>query len=181
MSKLSLFEQVLSSDFARLPAAVQRFHRLSGHAVLHGQAEILAPQTPLAWVLAVCLGSPRRASKGAIRFELSAAPSVETWTRHFPTISMTSCLTLTEGHVEEKLGLARLTFSVSATEERLSLQLEKMHFLGIPCPRWLLPRIVAQERGANDQLLFNISAELPIVGKVADYRGSLTVPRGEPE
>lgn len=177
MNNLSLFEKVLSSDFAKLPPAVQRFHRLSGDVTLHGQAETLAPETPLAWALAVCLGAPRRASRGAIQFELSAAPTVETWTRRFPTISMTSRLALCGDHVEEKLGLARLTFRVSATEEQLSMQLEKMRFLGVPCPRWLLPRIVAEERGTDDQLHFNISAELPVAGKVASYTGHLDIPR----
>lgn len=177
MSNLSLFEKVLRSDFARLPLTVQRFHQLSGHVALLGHAETQAPETMFARVLAVLLGAPRHASEGAIRFELSAAPTVETWTRHFPTISMTSRLTLVGCHVEEKLGLARLTFRVSATEERLSMQLEKMRFLGVPCPRWLLPRIVAEERGSDDKLHFNISAELPVVGKVASYTGHLVIPR----
>lgn len=175
MSRLSLFEQVLGDGYARLPPAVQRFHRLSGHTVLHGWVETQAPETMLARALAVCLGAPRSASSGPIRFELTSDPTAETWTRHFPTRTMTSSMRLVAGHVEESLGSARLTFSMVPTEGRLSMQLVKMRFFGVPCPTWMLPRIVAEERGIDDQLHFHITAELPFVGRVASYRGHLEV------
>lgn len=175
MSRLSLFEKVLGDGYARLPAAVQRFHRLSGHTVLHGWVETQAPETLLARALAVCLGAPRSASTGPIRFELTSGPAEETWTRYFPTRTMTSCMRLVAGHVEESLGSARLTFNLVATEGRLSMQLAKMRFFGVPCPTWMLPRIVAEERGTDDQLHFRITAELPFVGRVASYRGHLEV------
>jgi hypothetical protein len=82
---------------------------------------------------------------------------------------------LVAGHVEESLGSARLTFSMVPTEGRLSMQLAKMRFFGVPCPTWMLPRIVAEERGIDDQLHFHITAELPFVGRVASYRGHLEV------
>ena len=88
---------------------------------------------------------------------------------------MTSSMRLVAGHVEESLGAARLTFSMVPTEGRLSMQLAKMRFSGVPCPTWLLPKIVAEERGIDDQLHFHITAELPFVGRVASYRGHLDV------
>lgn len=175
MSRLSLFEQVLGDGYARLPAALQRFHRLSGHTVLHGWVETQAPETMLARALAVCLGAPRSASSGPIRFELTSGPSEETWTRYFPTRKMTSSIRLVAGQVEETLGSARLTFNLVATEGQLSMQLAKMRFFGVPCPTWMLPRIVAEERGIDDQPHFHITAELPFVGRVASYRGHLEV------
>lgn len=180
MSRLSLFEQVLGDGYALLPSAVQRFHRLSGHTVLHGWVETQAPETMLAKALAVCLGAPRSSSAGPIRFELNAVPTEETWTRHFPARTMTSGMRLVAGHVEERLGPAQLTFGLVPSEDRLRLQLAKMRFFGIPCPTWMLPRIVAEERGVNDQLQFHITAELPFVGRVASYRGHLEVRMKEP-
>lgn len=180
MSRLSMYEQVLGQGYACLPSAVQRFHRLSGHTVLHGWVETQAPATILARALAVCLGAPRDSSRGPLRFELTSGIAKETWTRHFPTRTMTSCMRLVAGQVEERLGSARLTFNLVATESRLSMRLVKMRFFGVPCPTWMMPRIVAEERGADDQLHFHITAELPFVGMVASYRGHLDIHLKEP-
>lgn len=180
MSRLSMYEQVLGDGYASLPSAVQRFHRLSGHTVLHGWVETQAPETMLARALAVCLGAPRSSNSGPIRFELTSGPAEETWTRHFPTRTMTSCMRLVAGHVEESLGSAKLTFNLVATEGRLSMKLAKMRFFGVPCPAWIMPHIVAEERGVDDQLHFYITAELPYVGRVASYRGHLEVRMKEP-
>ena len=57
------------------------------------------------------------------------------------------------------------------------MALRSMRFLGIPCPRWLLPRIVAREQGAGERLHFEIRASVPLFGQVTGYRGWLDVPR----
>lgn len=170
-----MYQQLLGADYARLPAAVQRFHRLAGHRELRGEVETGVPASWLARCLAVCLGAPRRSSAGPLRFELEAEPGVETWTRHFPTRTMRSRLALINGELVERLGAARLTFSLSATEQKLSMHLLGMRFLGVPCPRWLLPRIVAEETGSGDRFHFLVTAAVPFVGQVASYRGHLDV------
>ncbi len=179
MNTLSMYEKVLGDDYAKLPAAVQRFHRLRGRTVLNGWVETQAPKSALAKVLAACLGTPRSSSSGPIRFELSASPAEETWTRHFPAQTMTSRMRLVDGHIREQLGAAQLTFDLFAVEDSLSMRLARMRFLGVPCPKWLMPTIVAEERGADDQIHFLIAAELPLVGVVASYRGYLEVSKKE--
>lgn len=171
-----MYEQVLGRDYARLPVAVQRFHRLAGHAELRGWVEIGAPASGLARFLAFCLGAPRSAGAGSLRFELDARPTTETWTRHFPTRTMRSRLQLVAGQVVERLGAARLSFRLSASEQQLSMTLVGMHFLGITCPRWLVPRVVAEETGTDDRFYFRVTAAVPVVGMVASYRGHLELP-----
>ncbi len=180
MSHLSLYEQILGADYARLPEAVQRFHRLNGHTVLQGWVETGAPDSLLARGLAFWLGAPRGRSAGPLRFELKAGSETETWTRHFPTQTMSSRIRLVAGRLEERLGAARLTFSLTASDKKLSMKLAKMKFLGVPCPNWLLPQVVAEETGIGDQLHFHVTAALPFVGAVASYRGHLEVRPKEP-
>lgn len=177
MTAPSLYERAMGDSYALLPAAVQRFHRLSGRVVLHGSVQTHAPASSLARVLAFCLGAPQRASSGPIRFELDASPVVERWTRCFPTQTMTSRLRLVAGSVEEQLGAARLTFQLLAADGRLEMALTRMRFLGVPCPRWLLPRITAEESGDDDRFHFRVCAALPWVGTVASYHGHLDIPR----
>jgi hypothetical protein len=68
---------------------------------------------------------------------------------------------------------------LSAAGGTLEMRLRSLHFLGIPCPRWLLPRVVAEETGAGDRLHFRVEASLPLIGIVAGYRGHLVVLTGQ--
>ena len=168
-----MYEQVLGADYANLAPAAQRFHRLAGRTVLQGWVETHAPVSVLARLLAYCLGTPRVASSGPIRFELEAGPDMESWTRHFPAQTMTSQMRLVRGQVQERLGTAVLTFNLAASNGTLKMELARMRFLGVPCPKWLMPRIIAEESGAEDQLHFRVVAALPMVGVVASYQGHL--------
>jgi hypothetical protein len=172
----SLYQQVMGADFDRLPASLQQFHALTGKHVLSGWAEVGSPASFPARFLAWCLGAPLKTQKGPIRFELRAAAACEVWTRHFSDKTMESRLTLVRGHIEERLGAARLGFALKVSPEKLEMQLVRLHFLGVPCPRWLLPAIVAEETATAGRLHFLIQASLPMVGVVTSYRGHLELP-----
>lgn len=180
MSSLTLYQRALGAQYAQLPAAVQRFHRLTGRAILQGWVETEAPASWLAKGLALCLGAPRRTTRGPLRFVLDVGTEAETWTRHFPARTMTSRMTLVAGRVEERLGAARLTFRLIAAEDKLSMALVEMRFFGISCPRWLMPQVVAEETGIGNRVHFLVSASLPLVGTIASYRGHLDLSEKEP-
>lgn len=175
----SLYQQAMGPDFAQLPATLQRFHALKGSHVLSGWAEVGSPASFPAKLLAWCLGTPLKTQQGPIRFELRADTASEIWTRHFPDKIMESRLTHVDGHIVERLGAARLGFALMGSAEKLEMQLVRLHFLGIPCPRWLLPAIVAEETATTGRLHFRIQASLPMVGVVTSYRGHLELPEGE--
>ena len=171
---LSMYERVMGREaFATLPRAVQRFHRLAGRVTLHGQVQVDAPSSLLARLLAFGLGAPQRAGRGPIRFELVAGSASETWTRHFPRRTMSSRMSLSAGMVEERLGLARLTFELVARDAGLTMVLRRLRVLGVPCPAGWLPRITADESGDGDRLTFDVAAAWPWIGTVARYRGHL--------
>jgi hypothetical protein len=169
----------MGTQFAQLPLPLQQFHALTGNHVLSGWAEVGAPPSFLAKFLAWCLGAPLKTQKGPIRFELRAGAASEVWTRHFPDKTMESRLTLVGEHIVERLGAARLGFALRGSPEKLEMQLVGLHFLGVPCPRWLLPAIVAEETATAGRLHFRVQASLPMVGVVTSYRGHLELPGGE--
>lgn len=170
----------MGSRFEQLPEAVQRFHRLVGDHSLQGWVETSAPASLSGRLLAWGLGSPQRAEEGPIRFELKAQPELERWTRHFPAKTMSSTLSLGERRgqavVVERLGLARLEFELLAPAGRLEMRLLRMRFFGVPCPRSLMPRILAIETGEADRLNFEVEASVPWIGRVTRYRGHLLLP-----
>lgn len=172
----SMYETALAGAYAQLPSAVRRFHRLSGNTAMDGFVEITPAATWLGRLLSRMLGAPVSLQRGPMQFELAATPTVETWTRHFPSHTMRSTLQLVDRCVTEHLGAARVVFALTPSELALRLTLAKMSFLGFPCPRWLMPRVIAEESGQGTQMFFCITASLPLVGRIIDYRGHLVVP-----
>lgn len=174
---ISMYERAMGESFGFLAPALQQFHRLAGQNELHGLVSIHAPKSFLARLLARLLGTPLAACKGPIRFELDAQPLAETWRRYFPSHVMTSRLQLVDEHVVENLGAARLTFALIEKNGQLSMQLCHLHFFGLPCPEWLMPRLVAEESGRNGRVDFHVRAEVPYLGAVAGYNGYLLLPK----
>jgi hypothetical protein len=168
----------MGPSYRRLAEPVQQFHHIQGRRELRGWVQTEAPATPLAHLLALCLGTPRVPSTGAIRFELDAQQGHEVWIRHFPSQTMMSRMRLRNGELTESLGLARLHFDIREADGRLVMSLKRLRFLGIPCPRWALPSIVAEEAGRDGRLYFNVRAALPLVGQVAGYSGYLIIDDG---
>jgi hypothetical protein len=97
----------------------------------------------------------------------------ETWTRDFPRHTMRSTLSLRQGRLTERLGAVRLFFALEAEHGVLQMRLQGLRFLGIPCPAWLRPAVLAEESGDGDRFHFNIRASVPLLGVVAAYRGYL--------
>lgn len=179
MNDVSLYQRVMGPDFLQLPAAVQQFHSLQGDSVLHGWVHIEAPGTFAARCLARCLGAPLAGEQGPIRFELAADGASERWVRHFPRRTMQSRLESAPGRIVERLGTARLSFALHATPQGLRMQLLGLHFLGVPCPRWVLPAVVAEETATPGRLHFRVRASMPLLGVVASYHGHLDLPHGK--
>ncbi len=173
MRALSLYETVLGARYAQLAPAVQTFHRMTGAVTLHGEVETDPPASRLARGLAWCIRTPRTSTRGPIRVTLDAATMEETWTRHFPRHTMRSTLSLHEGRITERLGAARLFFALEAEHGVLRMRLEGLRFLGVPCPAWLRPAVLAEESGKGDRFHFNVRASVPLLGVVAAYRGYL--------
>ncbi|WP_426393878.1 DUF4166 domain-containing protein [Ralstonia sp. R-29] len=169
----SLYETILGAQYAELAPAVQAFHHIAGRVVLDGEVETEPPASRVARWLAWCIRTPRTSTRGPIRFTLDATPLQETWTRHFPRQTMRSTLSLHQGRIMERLGAVRLFFALEAERGVLQMRLEGLRFLGIPCPGWLRPDVLAEESGNDDRFHFNIRASVPLLGVVAAYRGYL--------
>lgn len=173
MRASSLYETVLGGQYTQLAPAVQKFHRMTGRMTLHGEVATEPPASRMARWLAWCIRTPRTPTRGPIHFTLNATATEETWTRRFPHHTMCSTLSLHQGRIMERLGAVRLFFALEAEGGALQMRLEGLRFLGIPCPAWLRPTVLAEETGDGDRFHFNVRASVPLLGVVAAYRGYL--------
>jgi hypothetical protein len=173
---VGIFQNAMGPAYERVDPAVRAFHALQGRAELRGEVETEAPASVLGALLAAAIGAPRLRTRGALRFDLECAPGQQTWTRHFPHRTMQSTLRLDGGELVETLGPTRLFFGLQEEDGALVMRLRAMRFLGVPCPKWLLPHVHARERGREGRLEFDIRASLPLIGQVTAYRGWLQLP-----
>lgn len=174
----SLYQGLMGdAAFAQLPHAVRRFHTLQGDWSLTGRVHTHAPATALARLAAWLLRSPRVDATDRLAFRLQSQPRQERWTRQFPGSSaMVSTLQARRGELIERLGPVTLRFELQAAADALRMRLRGMSLLGLPLPRVCLPTVVAEERGEGEQIHFQVSASLPLIGRVAAYQGHLQLP-----
>jgi hypothetical protein len=55
----------------------------------------------------------------------------------------------------------------------LSLVLRRWDVLGVPMPRFLMPRVVAGESAPDGRFQFSVEIALPLIGRLVRYRGWL--------
>lgn len=173
--EVSMYGHVMGAAFHELHPALRTFHSYQGTHHFKGSAQTYAPASFLGRILGRLLGTPRTAQQGDIHFELQATPTCETWIRNYPQMTMSSTLRRVDGRVVEQLGAATLAFDLHADNGALEMRLVKMRFFGISCPKWLMPKVVAREYGEGDTLHFDVRADLPLIGTVTRYTGSLCI------
>ena len=176
---MSLFQSVMVDAFGRLAPPLQHFHSLQGRHSMEGRVQADAPLSRTARLLAMCLGTPREAMNGVIRFDVEACRDREIWTRYFPQHVMRSQMRRDGAQMVESLGPVSLHFSLLEQGGALHMQLTAMRILGLPCPPWLMPVVHAVESAQDGALFFDVRASLPWAGTVSAYRGHLLVPAQE--
>lgn len=175
----AIYPRIMRDDFKSLHPVVQQFHSIAGTHRYEGEVAIDGavswPGRIMAWLGRL----PGTAPPSPFSFMIDATPHREIWTRHFPSRTMRSVLTADGDHLVERLGIFRLRFNLLAEKGRLRMQVLRITALGIPCPRWLFPAVIAEERGENGRFHFDIRMDVPLAGQVVRYRGHLEMPGQE--
>jgi hypothetical protein len=103
---------------------------------------------------------------------------VETWTRDYGGNVMRSSLSERPGGVVERFGPVRFAFDLVPRPKGLAMRLAGWSVFRVPLPRFLAPRVIANERDDGGRFHFDVSVRLPIIGDVVHYRGGLAPLRG---
>ncbi|MDB5935969.1 MAG: hypothetical protein JWQ01_3313 [Massilia sp.] len=171
----SVYRQVLGADFNLLASELQRFHSMAGRVELTGRFSVKGPHSAAGRLVSALFALPKAAAETSFRFELDANARQETWQRHFPGRSMVSRMQPGPGMLVERFGPIRFYFRLKADDGQLIMLLQSVTVMGIRSPRLLMPKVSAHETGADGKLHFWVSAHLPVVGLLAEYRGYLEI------
>ena len=175
----SVYRQVLGHDFHLLASELQRFHSMQGRVELSGRFTVQGPHSAAGRLMSAMFALPKTTVETAFKFELHAGSRQETWRRHFPGRLMVSRMRAGAGVLVERFGPINFHFRLQADQGQLNMLLQSVTVFGIPSPKFLMPTVRAQETGAQGKLHFSVSAHLPLVGLLAEYRGYLDIEREE--
>jgi hypothetical protein len=173
---LSLYQTLLGAEYARLPPEQARFHALQGRHEFLGAAQVTCGRHPLARLVAVLMGLPRRDAQVPLRFELRVTAASETWVRHFGPQCMTSVLRHRDGWLVERMGLIVVHSRLQVEADCLKMHIVRARLLGlIPLPLWLMPQVRADETASGGRIFFDIQVVWAWLGLLVAYRGFLDV------
>jgi hypothetical protein len=176
----SPFQRILGQSFNELADPVRRFHSLAEPTVATGLADIDVASGPISWLICWLAGLPKsgRGVPVSVDFRPDGTGG-EHWLRLFGERRYASSFRVEqrtgENLLVERFGPFQLKFRLRTGPKGLSWLLVGVTCIGIPAPKWAVPKVNCLENGDDERFLFDIEAALPLVGPLIRYRGWLVV------
>ncbi|MCB1489565.1 MAG: DUF4166 domain-containing protein [Bauldia sp.] len=172
-----LYRRILGSAFRALPPRLQELHGGATTRQWSGFAEVRCGRGIMALLVGAFVGLPKAASKVPVTVTFSPENGAERWTRNFDGKSFSSVQSAGAGRDEhllvERFGIASFALALVVEREGLSFVPRRWSLLGLPMPRFLLPRGQSFETEKDGCFCFDIEISMPMIGVIAAYRGSL--------
>ncbi len=175
-----LFQQVLGADFEKLPKAVRIGHQVLGTKIMHGRVDVVRGKNPLAQLAASIIGFAKTGTDKPITISMDVRDGQETqileiWTRTIDGKVFRS--TLSKGpnpcEIYERFGPIKFKMKFRIEDEKLHYDIVSAKMLGVPFPKFLLPKSVTHERVEDGKFIFDVEIRLPLLGRLIAYKGWL--------
>ena len=180
-SPSGLYPKLLGAAWASLDDAVRRLHAWGAPVHAVGVFRVRRGSNWLARTLARLGRLPAAGEAVDIQLVVTARADGEEWRRTFagrPLVSLQ--YERPDGLLAERMGLTEMRFRLEAIGGALAYETTSaalcLGWLRVPLPRWFGARVRAWERpvGDGDQINVSVEVELPLLGRLIAYDGSLT-------
>jgi NAD(P)-dependent dehydrogenase (short-subunit alcohol dehydrogenase family) len=167
-----LYRTVMGEALDTLPAPVVKLHNLVGSGGAIGSAQVTRGTSWLAGLVCAAMAFPP-AGDTPLHVSFEEHNGAETWTRDFNGKRFKSMLAQRNGQLTESFGPLTFTFDLTTDNRCLNMRIISWTAFGIPLPLWLSPTSVARESGDGEDFCFDVSIDLPLIGRVVRYEGRL--------
>lgn len=176
----TLFQSSLGDRWAALPDAVRELHSVQDMESFSGFAEVTRGRSILARIAAWILGFPPAGEEVPVTVTITRTDEGETWERNFAgRVFRSYCSRSPEPYrYRERLGLFTYELGLPVEYGRVRFPVRRGWILGVPVPRFLLPRSDTSEFALSDAFHFDVALAAPLSGAlIVRYRGALTPDR----
>lgn len=174
-----LAKLILGERYSALPRVVQSLHDPQPRLCASGRCAVARGKGFLVALICWLMGFPKAGADLPMRFEIEARDDAEHWRRQFGASRLNSVFRAQQGLLREWMGPMCLEQSLEPRADGLHFVLRRAWFLGIPVPRFLLPKVraVASEIELEGQRRygFEVATSLPLIGPVMRYQGWLEI------
>lgn len=170
---MRIFPTVLKADFDRLPQELRHTHDAPLPARFAGRASVRRGRGVQAALVASLFRFPASAEDLPVTVTKYASQDGERWDRQFGKTCFRSFLRPEAGRMTERFGLFRFTLDLQVKDCALHYPVRSCRVLGLPLPRFLLPRSIATERVEDGRFTFDVQLIAPTGVLLIHYRGWL--------
>lgn len=169
-----IFRRVLGDKFDELPLEIRDSHLSYGARRLVGRASVTRGTGVMERIVAAVVGFPKATDDIAVQVIKTPLGDCERWRRTFGTQDFYSTLRPNGQAMTERFGPLTFTFDLNVADGKLHYPVVAGRFLGVPMPRWTLPKSVSFETVEDGKFRFDVSLYAPLTGGlIVRYRGWL--------
>jgi hypothetical protein len=168
-----LWRRILGREFDVLPPAVRDMFDHNGHRYARGTAQVECGDS---WIARMCVtlsGFPRPGRDIPVSILFQADGAADIWHRTFGKRSFSSAHLGENGVLIERFGALTFVFRLTGTPNGVVFDMIETRFFGIALPRPISPIVAATQTDDGGRFRFDITVDLPIVGRMAHMVGLL--------
>ena len=170
----SLLRRAMGTRFDELPEVTRYVHRGRPALLATGDALVSGGNNLAGKLFARLIGLPGALGKVPLHVAVETRNGRELWARFFGDRVLRSEISLAgEGEIEERLGLLRLRLVPSAAADGLDFRVVSVHLGWLRLPSSHI--VIGERADANGRHVFLTEIGFPIIGRIASWRGILSV------
>ena len=175
MPAVPLIKAALAERWQALPESVRRVHSIHDRETFSGRAEVTRGSGLLPWLAAHFFRFPCAGSDVSLTLTKTRTDSGETWERNFAGKVFRSYLTPAgKHHYRERFWAFTYEQELPVDGDGLHFPVRRGWFLGVPLPKFLLPRSDSREFDVNGKFHFDVQLKAPLTGTlIVRYRGTV--------
>jgi hypothetical protein len=178
-STLPLYQRLLGDAWFTLPEPVRTMHDLRSELVAEGMADVARGNNVFARLIGSLFGFPPAGHDVPVKVHFRPQNGREVWERSFASSRFRSVHEAGTGRFDrllrERFGPFAFGLALVVDQSRMRLVVRRWTFLGVPLPLALAPRGESYEHADGGRFNFHVEIDLPLIGRLAAYRGWLKV------
>jgi hypothetical protein len=168
-----LWRRILGSEFDLLPAGVRDMFDHNGHRYARGTAEVECGDSRIARLCVTLSGFPRPGKNIPVSILFQADGDADIWHRTFAGRSFSSVHLGTDNVLIERFGALTFVFRLTGSADGVVFDMIETRLFGIALPGPISPIVAAKQSDAQGRFRFEITVDLPVVGRMVRIVGVL--------